>query len=223
MRLKFSGASDKTIEFVMGVLPMLGNIREFEVYNAPDQTRFHTVEDGYPCSFRFVLRDDRGTELWLNTNCGYGGSGPHATGVILQILGLHDNYGVEEKPAIKATNLQPVHRLNLLVAMHGAPLQLRGLFWACMLFRTAHLLQSARTALRCLGSLHSAEGRRDVRVPEELIGQRGQVEFAGHTTNQLMGLHLPLPEQLDVEQVQSIVRLVAEEFGGEIVIRDYEV
>lgn len=191
MRLKFQGGSDETVKFVKGILPMIGNIREFEVYGSFDATPYSVVEDGVRVGYPFVLRDDQGTDLWLGTLCGFGGSGPQATREILQLLGLKADYGIFDKKQVKATGLQPVHHMNLLVGSWDLSTGFSGRFWASMQFKYARQLHPAKAAIRCLGPMQPAAQVRNVDIPEEFQAEAGDDEFADHFTNLALMLNLP--------------------------------
>ena len=79
-RLTFNGSPDSIVEYVKAILPLVGNIQEFEVCrDYEDAPHKLTDEEGYTAKYTFILKDDRENEIWLDSLCGYGGSGPIAT------------------------------------------------------------------------------------------------------------------------------------------------
>lgn len=122
MRLTFRVSTDMSVEFIKGILPLLGNVVEFQVYN--DHADSPLALKGDPFPYQFGLRDEHGTEVWLDTNCGYGGTGPQATQEILHMLGLKDDFGIFTRKIVKGAALRPVHRLNVIACRHEDDLHL---------------------------------------------------------------------------------------------------
>lgn len=114
----YDGAPDNTVQHVKYILPMIGNIKEFEVFRDYEASPYKSVEDGEVRRYTFILKDDNNNEFWFYTLCGYHGSGPNGTLKILQLLGLKEDYHIceEGRTHIKQKNLKPTHKLNLLVA-----------------------------------------------------------------------------------------------------------
>lgn len=83
-----------------------------------EDTPFVLIEDGEENRYTFILKDDKENEFWLYTLCGYNGSGPNATLKVLQLLGLKKDFKICEEGNIhvKKKNLNPVHKLNLLIS-----------------------------------------------------------------------------------------------------------
>ncbi len=224
MQLKFhAGGSDESVEFVKGILPLIGNVQGFEVYGSREQTPYVETVNGHQHRYTCILRDDRGNEVWLPTLCGYGGAGAFATRRILQIIGLKDDYRIEDRQQIKETGLKPVHRLRLLVGgAAGASLRFVGRFWIAMEFKYAYQLSRVRTALQALGSGHPAEDMRGVRIPPFLTSDSTGPEVPDCVTNLAFRVNLPLPELLSDEALQALFRSIAEENGGAPVLYDLE-
>lgn len=118
----YNGEPDKTVKYIETILPLIGNIKEFEVFRYQEDTPYVVTEDGEKKRYTFILRDDKENEFWLYTLCGYHGSGPNATLKILQLLGLKDDFNIceEESTHIIKKNLSPVHKLNLIIVQDKA-------------------------------------------------------------------------------------------------------
>ena len=114
----YDGAPDNTIKHVEYILPMISNVKEFEVFRNYEDSPYKSVEDGEVRRYTFILKDDNNNEFWFYTLCGYHGSGPNATLKILQLLGLKEDYNICEEwnTHIRQRNLKPIHKLNLLVS-----------------------------------------------------------------------------------------------------------
>jgi hypothetical protein len=100
--------------YVKGILPQIGNIIEFEAYYE-DFALYSETVDGRKEYYNLILRDDKGNEYWLDSNCGYDGIGPKYSEKILNLLGLRKNYGFSSKKTIKESNLTPNYDMNLLI------------------------------------------------------------------------------------------------------------
>ena len=118
----YSGGPDDTVKYVETILPLIGNVKEFEVFRNQEDTPYVVTEDDEKKRYTFILKDDNDNEFWLYTLCGYHGSGPNATLKILQMLGLKEDFEVCEKvnTHIRKKNLKPVHKLNLMVIQDKA-------------------------------------------------------------------------------------------------------
>lgn len=118
----YDGVPDNTVEYVETILPLIGNIKEFEVFKNQEDTPYIVVEDGEKKRYTFILKDDNDNEFWLYTLCGYNGSGPNATLKILQLLGLKKDFEIckEDNIHIIKKDLKPIHKLNLIIVQDMA-------------------------------------------------------------------------------------------------------
>jgi len=114
----YNGSPDITERYVKNILPLISNIKEFEVFRNCEESPYLVIEDNERLRYTFILKDDMDNELWLYTLCGYHGSGPNATLKILQLLGVKEDYSICEEGMnhIKQRNVKPVHKLNLLTS-----------------------------------------------------------------------------------------------------------
>lgn len=118
----YNGGPDNTVKYVETILPLIGNVKEFEVFRNQEDTPYVVTEDDEEKRYTFILRDDNDNEFWFYTLCGYHGSGPNATLKILQLLGLKEDFNIckEGNTHIKVKNLKTVHKLNLLIEQDKA-------------------------------------------------------------------------------------------------------
>ncbi|PKM88146.1 MAG: hypothetical protein CVU87_08165 [Firmicutes bacterium HGW-Firmicutes-12] len=115
-------APDTTLKYVETILPLIGNITEFEVFRNKEDSPYVVREEEEIKSYTFILKDQKEDEFWFHTLCGYSGSGPNATLKILQLLGIKEDFHTceEGNTHIKKRSLNPVHKLNLLVTQDKA-------------------------------------------------------------------------------------------------------
>lgn len=155
MIFKFQrSATMTTVEYVKCMLPMLGNIVQFEVYRDEKESPYTAIEHGEKKYYSFILQDEKGNEFWLDTLCGYGGSSPAETESILQILGIRDDYGItqEGNSHILHKALSPNHSFNLLLMDQNN----RELLLATMNFRYAHQRWATLNAINSFGYIKGA-------------------------------------------------------------------
>ena len=98
MIFNFHDSTDKTLLFVQSVLPLMENIRSFEVFRDQIDSPYFLKElingKEYEIRLPFILTDEYKNELRLVTLCGYGGSSPHVTEHILQLFGIYTDYDI---------------------------------------------------------------------------------------------------------------------------------
>lgn len=116
----YSEVPNDSVEYIETILPLIGNIVEFEVFRNREETPYIVIENKEIKRYTFILKDDRDNEFWLYTLCGYQGSGSNATLKILQLLGIKDDYNIckEGNNHIRKSNFNPIHKLNLLIAQN---------------------------------------------------------------------------------------------------------
>lgn len=102
--------------FKENLIYQIENIKEFEAYFEDTEPYCEIDEDGYKQYYHLIIRDEYGTELWIDSNCGYSGGGPSQTEHILQLLGVRKDYRITEKRSIKESNIETDLSLNLLVS-----------------------------------------------------------------------------------------------------------
>jgi hypothetical protein len=101
-------------DYVKGMLPQIGNIKEFEVY-FEDTDPYYEIVNGRKEYYNLIIRDDKENEYWLDSNCGYEGVGPSYSEKILQLLGVRKSYYLNDRRIVKEYNIQPNYSANLLV------------------------------------------------------------------------------------------------------------
>lgn len=213
------GAPLLTRDYVKAILPLIGNISEFEIYGSYDATPYIEPGKNKDKKYTFILRDNLENEIWLDTLCGYHGSGPQATIEILQILGLKDDYKITEKAYIKESNLQPVHCLNLLAATWDLPTPKKH-FFAAMTFSYAHQLHATKTMLNCFGKLvNYAEG---MYLEDDMLFRpysSGNKEWADYATNNIYTYNQEF-DTFSTDQLRMILENIVTRNKGRLEIQE---
>lgn len=159
----YDDVPDNTLNFVESIIPLIGNIKEFEVFRDRNKSPYVIEENGQKIYYTFVLMDDNGNEIWLHTLCGYSGSGPYTTLKILQLLGINEDFGLtnKENDHIIKKNIQPLHKLDLVVTIDNSQMLdkkvLDYLFYANIDFQYAHQKYRTIKILELLGYLQHAK------------------------------------------------------------------
>lgn len=109
--------SYEAYDYVKAMLNKIGEVKEFKVF-FEDTDPYFEIEDGYKNYYHFILKDDNENEFWIDTNCGYGGTGPSHTKQILQLVGARGDYKIDKKRKIHEKNLELNHDLNMLVILN---------------------------------------------------------------------------------------------------------
>ncbi|WP_163195739.1 hypothetical protein [Clostridium thermarum] len=104
-------------DYVKAMLSKIGKVKEFKAFYEDTEPYFE-IEDGRKNYYHFILIDDNENEFWIDTNCGYGGTGPSFTEKILQLVGARENYKIDKKRVIHEKDLELNHDLNALVVLH---------------------------------------------------------------------------------------------------------
>lgn len=217
MRFLFrSGRPAESVQFVKGMLSLIGDVREFEVFRSDQETTHIVAEDGRRVGYTFMLKDDRSNELWLDTICGSASPAARATEEILQLLGLKQEYQVQRRHWIRETALRPVHRICLLVGEPDDQLRWVSHFWACMEYPSAHLLFEATQAVRILGYLSCARARPDVVIPEAMQALAQPYEWDQYATIRTLTIAWSLRFRLSSHEQMDLLRLIGRTFQGRI-------
>ena len=107
--------SNHTLEYVKSNLIHMGKIEGFKVYFNEENKEYFENVDGLNYYYNLILFDDNDNEFWLNSNCGYSGTGPCTTIEILELVGLRENYNIFKNKKIEEVNLTPNYDLEVLV------------------------------------------------------------------------------------------------------------
>jgi len=236
--LRFEGSSNACVKFVKSILPILGNITSFEVYqhqkDIPDKYKdvpcsyvYNGERSDVKKNYHFVMRnDDSKIELWLNgCNCGYGGTGPNATIQVLQLCGVKIDYDIIcQEQQIKLDYIETHHDLNLIIyePMDIMDFNLRKRLKVSMKFKTAYEKWKAKEMLNTIGTFQPL---RDVeREYEEKFYFRlpysTEKEWADYTTNNSLILDHEL-NRLTNKQLSHFVQRIGWNLGAEIQIETY--
>ncbi len=143
-------------DYVKAMIGKMGNIKEFRAFRN-DTDPYFEVEDGYKQYYHLILIDDKGNEFWVDTNCGYSGTGPSFTEKILQLIGVRQNYTVDKKEIIHEKDLELNHDMNLLAVLgdyNNSKEKYKILFMLEATFNNAALRFKTLEALKTLGNVH---------------------------------------------------------------------
>lgn len=144
-------------DYVKAMIGKMGNIKEFKAF-CNDTDPYFEIEDGYKQYYHLILIDDRKNEFWIDTNCGYSGTGPSFTEQILQLIGARENYNVEKNKIIHEKNLELNNNLNVLVVLndfYNTKEEYKILFMVEAKFNNAALRFKTFSALETLGEVYS--------------------------------------------------------------------
>ncbi|QAA33467.1 hypothetical protein [Clostridium manihotivorum] len=163
----YSDDSALTLQYIKGIMFLLGDIKEFEIFKNEKDSPYKTLDNNK--LYSFILRDDKNNELWLkNPFCSYGKAGEYATNKILKLLGILDSFKLKEKDYVKEVNLTPIHKLNLLISTASSKSNNNNHhFWIVSNFKYAYELLKVKESLSTFG-LCCAAKQKDIKVPPAL-------------------------------------------------------
>lgn len=104
-------------DYVKAMLNKIGKVKEFKAF-FEDTDPYFEIENGFKSYYHLILISDNENEFWIDTNCGYAGTGPSYTEEILQLVGAREDYKIDKKRVIHETGLKLNHDLNALVVLH---------------------------------------------------------------------------------------------------------
>lgn len=217
----YNGAPDNTHKYVKTILPLIGNVTEFEVFRHQEDTPYVVIEDGEKQRYTFILKDDNDNEFWLYTLCGYHGSGPNATLKILQLLGLKKDFDIceEENIHIKEKNLKPEHKLNLLIAKDQSVSfsddKVEYYFVICVDFKYAYQKQALIKSLKNIGYIqHVLPSDKNLYEKAYLFDNLETPEYEYYYyTNNILTLNRKFKE-FSAEQVEVLLKSMIEYNSG---------
>lgn len=224
MIYKFHSVSpDNIVRHIEYILPMFGNLKEFEVFRNYEDTPYQSIEDNERVKYSFILKDDNNNEFWLNSLCGYSGSGPKATLKILQLLGIKQDYNVCQEGIvhIKQKNLKPILELNILIAKNKSlsfDRDVEFLFMSTIEFKYAHQKSDFIKALKSLGYMQHV-------IPENRELFEKAAAFDGlvtpnfeyyYYTNNIFTFNSVFKD-FSSDQIQVIVKTLVQSNGGDFI------
>ncbi|PAB60883.1 hypothetical protein [Anaeromicrobium sediminis] len=212
-----------TVRFVKNIVPLFSNIKEFEVYRDEKQSPY--IDEESNKVYRFVLKDDKDNELWLNTICGYSGTGPYSTQKILNIFGLKNDYKIEEKSYISESNLTPIHQINLLISKcekdrFNDKENTNHYFWLNANFTYASQLYNTRKLLESFGYFTPAKSYAqfyDIEIPFNLQKFDKHDNYADFTINNVFFFNNELND-LPISTLETILKEIIQNNGGSVEI-----
>ncbi|MGL4731552.1 MAG: hypothetical protein ACRCW0_08205 [Clostridium sp.] len=218
------GSPDNIVKHIEYILPMFGNVKEFEVFRNYEDTPYQSVEDDERVKYTFILKDDNNNEFWINSLCGYSGSGPNATLKILQLLGIKQDFNVCKEGIlhIKQRNLKPIHKLNLLISKDKSSSFSRDeqefLFMSTIDFKYAHQKSNFIKALKSLGYMQHVipENRGFFEKADAFDGLVTPTFEYYYYTNNIFTFNRVFKGFLS-DQIQVILETFAKNNGGDFV------
>ncbi|MBQ8998460.1 MAG: hypothetical protein IJ086_07220 [Clostridium sp.] len=189
---------DSTLDSVKYMLRKMGNIKGFKSFFGKEHT-YYEVIDGKKEYYNLILFDDEGNEFWIDSNCGYPGTGPSYTEKILQLVGARDEYRVCKDKKIYIPDLKLNHNLNLLIveqnylnACDRDKYKVRAMIE--VKFKSAYQRYKLIESLNILGSLTKAL-QRDDRFYKYFNGYNIDNSCGEYNVNQIMFLDICLVDK----------------------------
>jgi hypothetical protein len=231
---KYEGS--EPIEFVRGMLQIVGNIKSFEIYyvnepeKIPQQYKVpYTDEYGTRNhQYNLILKFDDDQELWIvNATCGYGGSGPGRTKEILQLCGVKMDYSIiadeEQRQIIR--EVTPHHDLNFVVMrpLDEYSHKKEKLFKISMTFEKAHKKWLVKDILEALGHINPLRDEDPERIEEYYfrhLKYSTEHEWAGYRTNNSLTLKRQL-RQIDTETVINLFQDICYDHNVKHEVHEY--
>lgn len=104
-----------TLKYVKNNLGYMGEIVGFKAYSNDENKEYFETTNGVDYYYNLILFNSNDSEFWLDSNCGYSGTGPCITNEILELVGLRQNYNIFKDKRIEKYNLSPNYELEVLV------------------------------------------------------------------------------------------------------------
>lgn len=223
----YDGVPDNTLKYVETILPLIGNIKEFEVFKNLEDTPYVVQENEEKKRYTFILKDEDDNEFWLYTLCGYHGSGSYGTLKILQLLGLKEDFEVceERNIHIEKKNLNAIHRLNLLIVQDKAKgyddKVIKHNFVISIDFGYAYQKQGVMNLLNSIGHMnHVLRNERKFYEKSYVFNKLETPEYEYYYyTNHIFTLNRDL-RAFSREQVQTLLTTIIENNGGTIIYKE---
>lgn len=141
----------KAYDYVKNMINEMGNIVAFKAfYNDIDP--YYEIVDGRKKYYRLILFDDSSNEFWIDTACGYNGTGPSFTEKILQLVGVREDYNIGNRRVICEKNLILNQDLNVLVVFDSYCKE-KIMFMAEMKFDKAYKRINIADTLKLFGDI----------------------------------------------------------------------
>lgn len=142
----------KAYDYVKNIINEMGNIIEFKAfYNDIDP--YYEIVDDRKKYYHLILFDDNSNEFWIDTACGYNGTGPNFTEKILQLMGAREDYNIGNRKVICKKNLMLNQDLNVLVVFDNYCKE-KIMFMIEMKFDKAYKRINMANALKLFGSIN---------------------------------------------------------------------
>lgn len=148
----FDGSAFEAREYVISMLKKIGDLESFEIHFDEMYHNPITV-NGETYYYTCVLINDNGDEFYLNTNCGYGGTGPKCTEDILQLLGFREECEIFKEKFITRQNINLIHDLNVLFISNKCTPQEKQRFKLEIKPYNAYVRYKTLEILSCMGDV----------------------------------------------------------------------
>lgn len=143
----------KAYDYVKNMINEMGDIIEFKAfYNDIDP--YYEIVDDRKKYYHLILFDDNNNEFWIDTACGYNGTGPSFTEKILQLVGAREDYNIGNRKVICKKNLMLNQDLNVLVVFDNYCKE-KILFMIEMKFDKAYKRINVANTLELFGRINS--------------------------------------------------------------------
>ncbi|GFP76254.1 hypothetical protein [Clostridium fungisolvens] len=202
--LKFySEDSNLSVQYIKNILPLLGNLKEFEIFRYEKDSPYKSAEENK--IYTLILKDDRDNEVWLGNACSwYEGSGPLASIKILKIFGVYNHFDITKKDHVKVVNPKIIHKFNILVDTISQETK-RNVqhFWIATSFKYPYELLKVKEALSYMG-LWCCVKQKKLSIPKTLkkYEQKKDWDEFFINTEYVLNLHY---EENDLPALKKII------------------
>lgn len=202
--LKFySEDSSLSVQYIKNILPLLGNLKEFEIFRYEKDSSYKSTEENK--IYTLILKDDRDNEIWLGSACsGYEGTAPLASIKILKLFGVYNHFDILKKDYVKVINPKTIHRFNILVdtISHETKRNVHH-FWIATSFKYPFELLKVKEALSYMG-LWCCVKQKKISIPQTLKKYEQKRDWDEFFINNEYVLNLQY-EEADILALKKII------------------
>lgn len=195
-------SSMDTLEYVKNNLKHMGNIVEFKAFKDEQHDYYDIINDS-KCYYNLILSDDNDNEFWLDSNCGYSGTGPVTTCEILELVGLRGDYGIFNDKKVHKYDLEPNYDLNILVVEFDSSDEYKIDFLSEIKFSNAYERYKLVESLKVLGNIDNLV-REDERFNKYFRNSDVEQGYGEYGVNQILFLDKPL-QCRNSKDIRSII------------------
>lgn len=195
-------SSMDTLEYVKNNLNRMGNIVEFKAFKDEEHDYYDIINDN-KCYYNLILSDDNCGEFWLDSNCGYSGTGPGMTCEILELVGLRGNYGIFSNKKVHEYDLEPNYDLNVLVVELDYSDEYKIDFLSQIKFSNAYERYKLVESLKVLGNVYNLH-REEGRFNKYFVNSDVEQGYGEYGVNQILFLDKPLQSK-NSKNIRAII------------------